>query len=98
MCKNNKPQNSAYNTPRDPENAPAASPYTRTLQSLLYELGNLSNLRYIFPEHLYIPAYDGLEHSHVVCIFLVRITIQVLHVQGVHSFISSFGGVERAEE
>ena len=62
------------------------------LQSLLYDLGKL---RDVSIEHLYVLARGGLEHSHETGIFPERITIQVLHVQAVRWFISSFGGAER---
>ena len=40
-----------------------------TLQSLLYDLGDLGNLRHVFIEHLYTFARDGLEHSHETDLF-----------------------------
>ena len=69
-----------------------------TLQSLLYDLSDLSKLRHVFIEHLYVLVRDGLEHLREASIFPEKITIQVLHVQAVRSFISSFGGEAREEE
>ncbi len=43
-------------------------------------------------------VHGGPEQSHEAGDFPERITIQVLRVRAIRSFISSFGGVEREEE
>ena len=58
----------------------------------------LFQVRYWFIEHPCVLVHDGLEQSHEASDFPERITIQVLRVRAVRSFISSFGGVEREQK